>query len=118
MYSGNSTSPTPAAMAKKTRKKPDVPADGRHVDAQPRPLVSASPKEERRDSDDEHGEGREHEWCPEYRSYTNKGSFFRHFACEDGLEEGDNGDHALRQGGTYGCEKASHGPLTQPEASS
>src|SRR5215208_4261340 len=73
------------------KEKPDVPADGRHVDAQPRPLVSASPKEERRDSDDEHGEGR---------------------------EDGDNGDHALRQGGTYGCEKASHRPLTQPEAPS
>src|SRR5215218_7817169 len=118
VYIGNSTSPRPAATAKKTMKEPDVPADGRRVDAQPRPLVSASAKEERRDPDDEHGEGREHQRCPEYRSYANRGPFFRCFTCEDGLEDGDYGDHALRQGGAHGGEEASHGPLAHPEASS
>src|SRR5215216_1241895 len=99
-------------------EEPDVPADGRRVDAQPRPLVSASAKGERRDPDDEHGEGREHQRCPEYRSYTNRGPFFRGFTCEDRLEDGDYGDHALRQGSAHGGEQASHGPLAHPEASS
>src|SRR3712207_6522108 len=87
--------PPPPRRGEENDEEPDVPADGRRVDAQPRTLLPATPEDQRRDPDDERGEGREHERRAEYRPYTYEGSFFRCFARQDGLQDGDYGDHAL-----------------------
>src|SRR5215212_1321342 len=96
-------------------EEPDVSADGRSVDKQHPALVPASPEDKSRDPDDEHGEGCEHERRAEYRPYTYEGALLGCFAREDGLEDGDDGDHALGQGGAHRGEQASHGSLAHTE---
>ncbi len=118
-------------------EEPDVPADGVRVDVHalvgslaPRkffgvdavatdlgPAHRAGAVVQGAHSHHEHREGGEQERRAEDRADGDLARRVRVAAREGGRQDGDYGDHGLRQGGADGRENATHSPLPQSQAS-